>query len=97
MEDYRKRKLQGYETQGQNIKTKYDKWLVDIWRSQEADYYFKVANLIQDKQNQWSNSLASWNQNPNSYDVNSKPTLPTTWYTMQEVNDKNLLTKPKFY
>lgn len=96
MAEYRDRKLKWLETQGQNIKTKFDEWMTNINRWQEADYYMKVAWMIQDKQNQWTTDLANWEKNPSAYNVNAKPTTPTWWYTMQEINDKNLITKPIF-
>ena len=46
-EEYRKRKIEWYETQWQNIKTKYDRWMWDLMRWEESKITSDYLKLME--------------------------------------------------
>ena len=93
MAEYRRRKTEWLETQWQNMKTKFDRWIRDIWETQQAQTYFDTIQEIQNRQNEFYRNLWVDQTKPEAFNI-TKPTTPNTWlYTPEELKNKNLLNK----
>ena len=85
-EEYRKRKIEWYETQWQNIKTKYDRWMRDIWEQQQAQTYFDTIKEIRWREAEFYRRL--WQEQKSPWAYNIKTTWPTTphWNTLDQTD-----------
>lgn len=89
-EEYRRRKIEWYETQWQNLKTKYDRWMWDLMRWEEAQITSDYLKLMEaNKQKFYWN--VQWAETDYFMDFlkNQWVTTQTTPYNQKDVLNKN--------
>ena len=89
-EEYRKRKIEWYETQWQNIKTKYDRWMWDLMRWEESQITSDYLKLMEANKQKFYWNI-QWAETDYFMDFlkNKWVTTQTTPYNQQDVLNKN--------
>ena len=89
-EEYRRRKIEWYETQWQNIKTKYDRWMWDLMRWEESQITSDYLKLMEANKQKFYWNI-QWAETDYFMDFlkNKWVTTQTTPYNQQDVLNKN--------
>ena len=89
-EEYRKRKIEWYETQWQNIKTKYDRWMWDLMRWEESQITSDYLKLMEANKQKFYWNI-QWAETGYFMDFLKKKWVTTQIppYNQQDVLNKN--------
>lgn len=84
-EEYQARKEAWYETQKDNIKTTFNRWLTNINENQQAQTYFDTLKELQNRSDEYSRQFGQSQENVN-FNL-TKPTTPTSnTYSWTDIN-----------